>query len=49
MVRPAYTERATSLLKGERANRVEAGVVFPPAGVPYGAVGPLTLNVQRAC
>ncbi len=28
--RPAITERAASLLKGERADVVEAGVVFRP-------------------
>ncbi len=47
--RPAITDRATSLLKGDRANVVESGVVFPPDRVPHGSVGPRSPIVQRAC
>ncbi len=47
--RPAITERAASLLKGERADVVEAGMIFLPAGAPHGTLGPLSPNVQQAC
>ncbi len=47
--RPTIIERATNLLEGDRADGVEAGVVFPPAGAPHSAVGPRSSNVQRTC
>ncbi|QWA13290.1 hypothetical protein GTU79_12110 [Sodalis ligni] len=47
-VGPLSPNVTASLLKGDRVDGVEAGVVLPPAGAPHGMVGPLSPDVTAS-